>query len=413
MLTKAEIKSAQGCERYFDRHLTTEEYYGKTVGIWQGGLVEKLGLDRDVTKEAFKAVLHNVHPVTGERLTARTNGTRIEHGWELQSESRKWEWKAKEVDNRDIGWDFTYSMPKSASVYYEVTKDREVMQAFLETNAALVGWIQDDLQVRVRVNGASHDRDAQGGLCATFLHETARPVSGATDPHVHCHNTFLNVAFDPEEQRLKAAKFRKVIENEWRYKAKAHALFAEKLVELGHGLRKTANGIEMQVITPDEVQAFSKRSQQIQELERTLRPELERRADAAVHAAAARGEVLSPDDAYAGEKAKLAREHRQGKGQATLEGKALEDNWRDQLAPGRLEQITKDVSLSLESVGLMEPEAAKRHTIKHCFERQSVAKESELLIELLKVGIGRVSGAEAERFVQSDPRLAHSLAQPG
>jgi hypothetical protein len=49
-LTKADIQSAQGCERYFDRHLTTEEYYGKTVGIWQGSGVEKLGLDPEVTQ---------------------------------------------------------------------------------------------------------------------------------------------------------------------------------------------------------------------------------------------------------------------------------------------------------------------------------------------------------------------------
>src|SRR4051794_7623424 len=103
-LTKSEIKSAQGAERYFDRHLSTANYYGKTLGTWQGSGVEKLGLDREVTKETFSRVMNNLHPLTGERLTPRMNTTRVEKGWQLNEETRRWEWTQREVENRDVGW---------------------------------------------------------------------------------------------------------------------------------------------------------------------------------------------------------------------------------------------------------------------------------------------------------------------
>ena len=116
-LTKAFIKSAQNAKHYFDRHLSTIEYYGKTMGVWQGQGAEMLGLGKEVTKEQFGRLMDNLHPVTGERLTPRTNKTRTEVGWELNEETRRWEWTEREVGNRRVGLDLTWSIPKSASVY--------------------------------------------------------------------------------------------------------------------------------------------------------------------------------------------------------------------------------------------------------------------------------------------------------
>lgn len=413
-LTKAFIENAQHAKQYFERHLNDAvDYYGKTVGVWQGKGAAMLGLSSEVTKGAFGRIVDNLHPLTGQRLSARMNGTRMEQGWKLNEQTHRWEWAEWEVENRRVGIDLTWSIPKSASLYYKLTGDQEILQAARETNAEMVRWVMGDLKVRVRVNGADHDRESGIGLCATFLHETARPVSGEVDPHLHFHNVFSNHAFDPVEQRWKAAEFCQVLSNEWRYRAKAEALFASKLIALGHGIRKTAAGIDMQVITPEEVRLFSKRSAQLEEAERTLRPELERRADAAVHAAAARGEALDPETAYKAERAKLAAEQRQLKAKARLAGKALEDDWKAQLAPGRLQEITRERSQALHCAGLVDAEKAKTHAIRHCFENQSVAKESELIIEALRTGIGRLSPEEAEAFVKDDLRLRKSLAHPG
>ena len=125
-LTKSFIKSSSHAKQYFARHLSQFEYYGKTLGVWQGPGVELLGLERDVTKEAFERVIDSQHPITGQRLTPRMNTTRREMVWKQNQQTKLWEQVEVEVENRRIGLDLTFSMPKSASVYYGLTKDKDV-----------------------------------------------------------------------------------------------------------------------------------------------------------------------------------------------------------------------------------------------------------------------------------------------
>jgi hypothetical protein len=71
----------------------------------------------------------------------------------------------------------------------------------------------------------------------------------------------------------------------------------------------------MDVFTEEEVRVFCKRTQQIEDLEKRLRDELEKKAEARVRAAAKRGELLDYEETYAAEKAKLGSEYREAKNQ--------------------------------------------------------------------------------------------------
>src|SRR5271170_7851684 len=91
MLTIHEVTSATDAKKYY----AASDYYSQgqeTVGLWGGKLADTLGLSGKVTKEAFDRMVDNLHPSTGERLTQRTK------------------------DNRRVGYDFTVSVPKSASI---------------------------------------------------------------------------------------------------------------------------------------------------------------------------------------------------------------------------------------------------------------------------------------------------------
>ena len=91
MLTIHEVTSATDAKNYY----AASDYYSQgqeTVGQWGGKLADTLGLSGKVTKEAFDRMVDNLHPATGERLTPRTK------------------------DNRRVGYDFTVSVPKSASI---------------------------------------------------------------------------------------------------------------------------------------------------------------------------------------------------------------------------------------------------------------------------------------------------------
>jgi hypothetical protein len=94
--------------------------------VWYGKGAERLGLPSDVTKEDFVAIANNRIPQSGERLTARTNDTRTHIVWELDEETQSRVPKEKEVNNRRVCVDFTFSVPKSVSMYLAKTKDVEV-----------------------------------------------------------------------------------------------------------------------------------------------------------------------------------------------------------------------------------------------------------------------------------------------
>jgi hypothetical protein len=93
------LLSAKGAKQYFERELGAEEYYGKTPGWWIGKGRELLGSSEEVSKEAFGRLVDNLHPVTGKRLSRRTNTTRKEIGWEVDEVTGKWNQVEREVAN--------------------------------------------------------------------------------------------------------------------------------------------------------------------------------------------------------------------------------------------------------------------------------------------------------------------------
>src|SRR6516225_12041011 len=106
---------------------------------------------------------------------------------------------------------------------------------------------------------------------------------------------------------------------------------------------------------------------QIEDLEKRLRDELEKKAEARVRAAAKRGQLLDYEETYAAEKAKLGSAYREAKNQAKLQGAALEADWGSQLAPGRWNAITPQASKLGHSIGFLDPETAQVQAVHHAF----------------------------------------------
>ena len=86
-----------------------EHYYSEGTevkGNWGGKAAEKLGLSGEVNEADYVALCENRHPGTDERLTQRNR------------------------DGRRVGWDFTFSPPKSVSVVHALSKDDRIVEAF-------------------------------------------------------------------------------------------------------------------------------------------------------------------------------------------------------------------------------------------------------------------------------------------
>jgi conjugative relaxase-like TrwC/TraI family protein len=109
--------------------------------------------------------------------------------------------KEKEVNNRRVCVDFTFSVPKSVSMYLAKTKDKEAEKLIHQALRETMDDIEAAIQTRVRIGGADYDRVTGNAIWAKCIHRTTRPVSGRVDPHWHCHALLFNVTYDKPEER--------------------------------------------------------------------------------------------------------------------------------------------------------------------------------------------------------------------
>jgi conjugative relaxase-like TrwC/TraI family protein len=272
-----------------------------------------------------------VNPKSGERLTARTNGKREERRFDRKTG----QWTLEEKENRRAGYDLTFSVPKSLSIYLARTQDglaeRLTHQALERTMAEL----EAQMATRVRGKGADgqerHENRTTGEMVyATFVHRESRPIQGRADMHWHAHVFAMNATYDPVEQRWKAGEFSDLKAQAPWFQENFHHRLAENLHQAGYGIRRTEKGWELACITDEEVQTFSKRTRQVEEEARTN----DRKLWASARALA-KEQNIDLADAYAIRKAELGGKTRKAKGEATLSPEGRREDWRRQMGAGR------------------------------------------------------------------------------
>ena len=116
--------------------------YGKGARI--------LGLAPEVKKEDFVAIVNNRAPGSCERLTARNNTTRTRVVWKVDEVTQTKVPVEEEISNRRVCLDFTFSVPKSLSMYLARTKDAEVEEWNIVGQCDVPGFFY--LESRFRLN---------------------------------------------------------------------------------------------------------------------------------------------------------------------------------------------------------------------------------------------------------------------
>jgi conjugative relaxase-like TrwC/TraI family protein len=180
MLRITPSTSAVGAKEYFTQSLTRDDtgYYHEgqeLAGAWGGKGAERFGLSGQVYQKDFFALCDNRDPETGKQLTPRNK------------------------DNRRVGFDFTFSAPKSVSVLYELSGNERILFAYREAVNETMQEIEREMKTRVRKGGKDEDRETGNMTWAEFTHFTSRPVAGVPDPHLHTHVYAFNVTHDAVE----------------------------------------------------------------------------------------------------------------------------------------------------------------------------------------------------------------------
>src|ERR1700685_4079033 len=153
MIRITQQNSAKDAKRYY----ATADYYSEgqeLVGSWGGKGAARLGLEGTVDRLSFDRLCENLDPRTGEPLTVRTR------------------------TERTVGYDFTFSVPKSVSLLYAMSGDQGILAAFRGSVDETMREIEAEMKTRVRAGGRDEDRITGNMTWAEFIHTTSRPVDG-------------------------------------------------------------------------------------------------------------------------------------------------------------------------------------------------------------------------------------------
>jgi conjugative relaxase-like TrwC/TraI family protein len=236
---------ASGQDAYY-LSLAKEDYYlqgGEPPGRWAGGGAAALGLDGVVEARPFTAVFNGYSP---HGVGADPVGLVGNAG----------------ADDRQPGWDHTFTAPKSVSVFWSQAgaADRASVQA---AHAAAVkvafGYLQDEWAWTRRGKGGA-EVERCGLVAAMFEHGTSR----AQDPNLHTHVLILNVG-------VRADGTTGTILSRPQYEAKMtvgavyRAELAHQLqLRLGLECRAEKTWFELPDVSQEARDAFSTRRREIQ-----------------------------------------------------------------------------------------------------------------------------------------------------
>ncbi|HZZ78868.1 MAG TPA: MobF family relaxase [Gemmataceae bacterium] len=360
MLRVTQQDSASGAKRYY----ATADYYSEgqeIVGSWGGKAADMLDLKGVVDKDSFERLCDNLHPTTAQQLTVRTR------------------------TDRTVGYDFTFSVPKSVSLLYALSGDQEALAAFREAVDETMREIETEAKTRVRKDGQDTDRVTGNLAWAEFIHTTSRPVDGLPDPQLHAHVFVFNTTWDQQEKRWKAGQFRDLKRDAPYFQAAFRVRLANKLQDLGFGVERKRDDFELSGIPADVLKRFSRRTALIEKV------------------AEERG-ITDPD-----QKAELGASTRERKG-TPLGMVALRKEW-----DGRLNDDERNALAAVHRRGhrvsrpLHQEQVAVDHAIDHCYVREAVVPERKLVTEALKRGLGTVTVESVRSEVAKRPLVRSDI----
>ena len=360
MLRITQQNNAGGAKGYY----TAADYYSEgreIVGAWGGKGAAWLGLSGTVDRDSFERLCDNLDPRSGRPLTVRNRS------------------------DRTVGYDFTFSVPKSVSLLYALGGDDDILEAFRGAVSDTMEDIESEMKTRVRTGGTDSDRETGNMVWAEFIHTTSRPVGGVPDPQLHAHLFAFNTTWDDREQRWKAGQFRDLKRDAPYFQAAFRVRLASRLQDLGFEIRRKRDDFEIEGIPSALVAKFSRRTALIEKI------------------AEEKG-ITDPD-----RKAELGAETREKKGKE-MGWNALRKEWNGRLSDAE-RQTLAEVHRREDPIPKPPENAAPAvdHAIGHCYARDAVVPERKLHTEALKRGIGTVSVAGVLDETRSRPLIRRDL----
>lgn len=367
---------------------SADDYYAKdgSSSSWQGIGAKTFKLKGAVDSEKFRMLLAGNTDLGNSTSTDDTAKRSVRSSTRLDSNLR-------------IGVDFTFSAPKSLSMQSLIGMDKNIITAHDKAVKRALEIAEKKAEARKKINGKSSVEKTKNLIIAKFRHETSRE----RDPQLHTHAIIMNLT-QRSDGRWCALRNDEIIKMTKYLGAVYRSELALNLQKMGYSLGDEGKGFfELAHITKQQIDGFSKRSDQIERLlekqgltRQSATAEQKQRATMQTRSpkvATARDEILKEWRATAKELG-INFDHLSYSKEGGKEGKK------------ESEIATNSVSITLSKVEKLEAaKRAVRFAINHLTERESVIKERELLNIAIKhaMGAARLSDMRTElhRYIKS------------
>jgi len=241
MLSISTLKGSGGAlAGYFEKDSGEADYWSKEAGestAWIGAGAAELGLCGAVDQASFEKIMDRNLPGVGQ-LPGGQGGA------------------------RRMGYDLTFSAPKSLSIQALVTGDQRLLAAHQEAVKETLATIEKDvLKAQFKAGGKVQHESTGKMTAAVFAHETSREL----DPQIHSHAVVANVTrtADGKWRALEGSQFYK---HKMLSGAEYRARLASKVQALGYKVNITHGDgrFELKGISRKQIEGFSKRRAQIE-----------------------------------------------------------------------------------------------------------------------------------------------------
>ena len=336
-------------KREADARATQGYYENKAApSAWLGQGAAALGLEGAVDREQLVELLEGRLP-DGTDLTKR--GGRA-------AQARR-------------GTDLTFSASKSYSIM--ATADPRLLALWDESMKVACAVIEKECATARLGHGGSQVEQTSNMVFAVYRHEDTRVLpDGTPDPDLHGHALGLNMTQRADGtwarmgldfgQRMVLAKTADFAQKAW---------LAQQVQKLGYEVRQTKNGWEFAAVPQETIDAFSRRSQQIDDW--------------------LRAHKIDPATATDAQKEAACLATRGGKSQAGQSEQRWE--WRERIREAGID-LDAIVAQAKERGPIESPDLtteAVASAVRHLGERESVFSKRMTRLEALKAGMGNTT----------------------
>ncbi|MGY6517225.1 MAG: MobF family relaxase [Lysobacteraceae bacterium] len=226
-------------------YLKATEYYigadGKerSSSEWVGKGAQALGLSGFVDIEVMDRVAMGFDPRDPEKALVQNAGDTGEWVQQLDRKGNprfdeNGEPMLKLQGGRVIGWDFTFSAPKSFSLLMASAEGEErdaVVEAHHKAVAAALEWLETQAEVRCG-QGGLETQDVKGLVCSRHTHFGSRDL----DPQLHSHVLIYNLAAGADDGRWRSLETQEMFRSKKEAGAFYRAALAYEIQKLGYGI---------------------------------------------------------------------------------------------------------------------------------------------------------------------------------